>query len=195
MPTFKHGKRYERTNYFFRDILRTIPRLKPGVYQAFCRRCGIDKQDVWIAFSSRYVPNFEVRETGTYGFTPPIGNQVHLGKTFIDELEAALPWNGKPNRDSHAPSERESNLMLLLEVTVLHEMVHFFRRTFTEQGKMNGPGIEETIAQRFEMEAYGRFNTAKSLGLHSLSFAMATPSRHVSSQAVRSASCSVPKSS
>ena len=49
---------------------------------------------------------------------------------------------------------------MLLEITVLHEMIHFFRRKFDETARINsmskrGRAIEEAWAQKFEKEAYG----------------------------------------
>ena len=168
MPTFRYQKGYDWTRHFINYELWRLPRRKPKVYRVFSKYCGLKDKYVKIAFQTGYVPDIEVKPIGTYGYAPPTGDRIQLGKTFIDELEAAMKWKKPGIREINAPTERESNLMLLLETTILHEMVHYFRRTNTESGAMNASSVqgvsrEEGIAQMFEREAYGRFNTVHSL--------------------------------
>lgn len=60
--------------------------------------------------------------------------------------------------------QRESDLLLILEATVLHELVHFFRRKFNEQARLNmanarGRDYEEAVARKFEKDTYGKYLT------------------------------------
>jgi hypothetical protein len=127
------------------------------------------------AFSYNVFPGVSVTDMQKYGYTPPTGNQILLGKAFVVELETALATLGKGRlmsrmqvRHSYAPTILEGNLLLLLEATVLHEMVHFWRRIFDDSARLNiassrGRAIEEAVAQKFEKDAYGCFLTPNKL--------------------------------
>ena len=91
--------------------------------------------------------------------TPPIGQEIQLGKTFMDELDPLL-------RIDNLHVELQARATFLLEATVLHELVHYGRRRFrvgVARGRQRGR--EELIARQFERDAYGRFVTVGSLEL------------------------------
>jgi hypothetical protein len=168
MPTFRQSG-YRWTNQFFDKDLRLIPDLKPKVLAKFEEYSGLKGENLRRAFLPGYIPAVRVVHLpGLYGFTPPISDEIQLAKTFIEELEAALPSNKVPRGHIYAPSELETNLLWILEATVLHEMVHFFRRKFNDTAQLNsrsasGRAYEEAWARRFEKEAYGKLYTVQSL--------------------------------
>jgi len=178
-------KKYKWTQRYFEDELPSIPRNNQKVFGKFGQYSGLSEDAAFVkktgmglkdAFRQNYIPGVRVRDIQRYGFTPPTGDEIQLGKTFIVELEAALAILGKrlesrwKVQGSYAPTILESNLFLLLEVTVLHEMVHFFRRRFNESARLNsmsarGRSYEENVARNFEKDTYGHYCTAQSLML------------------------------
>jgi hypothetical protein len=169
MPTFTQ-KGYPWTRQFFDMDLPWVPKLKPKVFSKFEEYSGLSGRDLRAAFLPSYIPRVRlVHIPGHYGFTPPTGDEIQLDKTFVDELEATLPSNKVPRNPHHyAPSELEGRLLLLLEATVLHEMVHYCRRKFDSSARINamskkGRSIEEAWAQQFEIEAYGKKHTVQNL--------------------------------
>ncbi len=84
---------------FFENDLPSIPRIKPKVFTKFKeysllsddaalvrkRRMGATK-----AFTHHAFPGVSVAEMQKYGYTPPTGNGILLGKAFVVELETAL---------------------------------------------------------------------------------------------------------
>ena len=168
MPAFTES-RYRWTSQFFAEDLRLIPKWKPKVYAKFQEYTGLSGEDLQRAFLPHRIPWVKVVDLpGLYGFTPPTGDEIQLAKTFVEELEAALPANKVPRGSVYAPSELEEKILSLLEATVLHEMVHFCRRKFIEAARLNamssrGRGLEEAVAQQFEKEAYGKLYTVQSL--------------------------------
>jgi hypothetical protein len=174
MPTFTQSE-YKWTSQFFREDLRLIPSLKPKIRVAFARYTGLSGENLRTAFISdlnNYEPLVKVEHlTGPYGYTPPVGQEIQLAKIFIEELEAALPENRVPRGQVYAPSELEEKALLILEATVLHELVHYFRRRFNFAGaRLNymsdrGRGVEEALAHQFEEEAYGMLCTVQNLSV------------------------------
>lgn len=168
MPTFTQPG-YRWTNQFFRTYLPRVPSTKPKVFGKFTEYSGLREPNLRQAFQWGYIPAVRVLSLpGRYGYTPPTADEIHLGKTFIGELEAAFPAHKVPDGQIYAPSELETKLLWLLEATVLHELVHFFRRKFDETARMNwssarGRAHEEAWAQEFEKAAYGRLFTVESL--------------------------------
>jgi hypothetical protein len=174
MPTFSES-RYRWTSQFFREDLRLIPFVKPKVRDKFQQYSGLSGENLKTAFVSdyhNYEPLVKVKHLpGLYGYTPPIGEEIQLATIFIEELEAALPKNRVPRGQVYAPSELEEKALLLLEATVLHELVHYFRRRFDFGGaRLNamsarGRSVEEALAQQFEKEAYGMLHTVQNLSI------------------------------
>ena len=162
MPAYAFKKEhYPWTRQFFDRNFPRIPSLKPRVLQAFGQYSGLRPAEMKIPFRSGYFPTIKVREKpGAYGFAPPTANEIWLGRTFIRELELALgPNRVSKNPRRYAPSELEDKLFLILEATVLHEMVHYFRRKTLDSARLAyssnvGRGREEWMAQRFEKAAY-----------------------------------------
>ncbi|MDH3431396.1 MAG: hypothetical protein OEQ14_15450 [Gammaproteobacteria bacterium] len=169
MPSFTK-KGYPWTRQFFESDLRYVPKLKPKVFDAFEKYSGLRGQNLQAAFRSDYIPIVDIKHLpGHYGYTPPTGDEIWLDKTFITELELALPSQNVPrNKRRYSPSELEIRLLMLLEATVLHEMVHFFRRKFDESARINamsknGRGTEEAWAREFEQKAYGKRYSVQNL--------------------------------
>ena len=159
LPTFGY-KQYPWTRQFFETDLRAIPRRKPDVLAVFESYSGLAGEDLHRAFQSGYTPTVRiVNLPGRLGWTPEEGNEIQLDKTFIEELETVLPGNKVPRGRVYAPSELETNLLWILEATVLHELVHFARLKNNEQARLNmksnkGRAHEEAWADEFEKEAY-----------------------------------------
>jgi len=170
MPTFSNTS-YRWTYQFFNKDLRLIPSQKPKVREAFEECSGLSREESEFAFLPGYVPSVKVVHlNATYGWTPSIGDEIHLAKIFIEELEGALPSNKVPRGQVYAPSELEEKLLLLLEVTALHEMVHYYRRKLDENVRIRyrsntGVSKEEAWAKQFEKKAYGKFHTVESLSV------------------------------
>jgi hypothetical protein len=170
MPQFGQS-RYRWTSQFFREDLRLIPSLKPKVHEKFSQYTSLTGENLRLAFLSYTEPLVKLENIpGELGHTPPVGDEIWLDKTFIGELEDALPKNRVPRDQAYAPSELEEKALLLLEVTVVHEMVHYFRRKFISgvQAKYSfarGRDEEETVAQQFEKDAYGMYYMVENLSI------------------------------
>lgn len=171
MPTFRQPG-YPWTSQFFGNDLPQIPSLKPRVLGAFAQYSGLSGENLRSAFVPGLVPEVRVAYlSGLYGYTPPIGDEIHISKIFVEELEAALPQNRVPRSEVYAPTELEERALLILEATALHEMVHYCRRKFNvgnaRVNAMNdrGRGYEEATARQFEMAAYGTLSTVQSLSV------------------------------
>jgi hypothetical protein len=159
LPTFPHQK-YRWTYQFFDKDLPLIPSVKPKVFAKFEEYSGLSGDALKGAFHRGSIPLVQVVNLpGLLGWTPPTGKEINLDKTFIEELETVLPSNKVPRGRVYGPSELETDILWILELTVLHEMVHFFRSRLNEDAKQNimsktGRGHEEAVAKQFEKEAY-----------------------------------------
>ena len=170
MPTFFEKKGYEWTNQFFNSDLPSLLWWKPKVVEQFSKYSGLMGKELRASLQPGYIPSIQLKYIGMYGYTPPTGDTIFLGKTFVDELEDALEWRGPRNPDRYTPTIRESDLLLILEATVLHELVHYFRRKFNEQARLNmassrGRDYEEAVARKFEKETYGKYMTVQNMNL------------------------------
>ena len=173
MPAYRFdAKQYPWTAHYFRLNFPYVLSGKKKVVQAFMDYTSMTEGEVKIVFQENRIPNVFVREKpGHYAFAPPSGDQIWLAKTFVTELEDALGPHKVPNYPKrYSPSDLEYKLFLILEASVLHEMVHFWRRLLLDQAKENmrggrGPAIEEGIAQQFERKAYGFRPTMHSLAI------------------------------
>jgi len=170
MPIF--GRTDLRWTYqFFHDDLGLIPNQKSKVHAAFEKYSLIHGETLKLRFVPRYLPYVKLANLdGQLGYTPPTGDEIQLNATFIDELETELPAAKVPRGRSYAPSEFEEKVLLILETTVLHELVHWSRRKYGETVMLNyrstrGLGFEEAVARQFEKEAYGMTNNVHTLGI------------------------------
>ncbi|RLJ59052.1 zincin-like metallopeptidase toxin 3 of polymorphic toxin system [Litoreibacter meonggei] len=161
MPSF-HSKGYPWIKYFLEHRLPAIARTKPRVFKAFQKHSNLTEKDAATVLKPRMLPRVVLRDMpGKYGNTPLGMAQIQIEKTFAKELEEALSHTRMPSGDYHAPTDLEVNGLLLLEATILHEMVHYFRLKTLESARINatsgakGYGIEERQARRFEKDAYG----------------------------------------
>jgi hypothetical protein len=172
MPTFT-ARGYPWTRQFFEKDLSHIPKLKPKVFKAFEKHSGLSDRNLRLAFEHGFNPMVRVVNLpGRYGNTPDT-SYIELDKTFLTELEAALPRGNVPrNPRRYSPTILEEKLLQLLEATVLHEMVHWARLMFNESARLNvsmggrrGRAYEGHIADTFEKDAYGMEYTALNLSL------------------------------
>jgi hypothetical protein len=172
MPIFGQSN-YKWTSEFFREDLRRLPSEKREVVAKFARFSGLSGENLRRAFLPDLDPLVKVENLpGLYGYTRPSGSyEIQLATVFIEEFEAALPANGPPRSQVYyAPTELEEKALLLLEVTVLHELIHHFRlkndgaarvRSMSNRGR----GEEERWARQFEKEAYGMVYTVQNLSV------------------------------
>ena len=172
MPTFSPPRGFPCpwTTQFFAKDLPAIPRSKPRVFAEFESYFQLDDRDLRVALKPGYVPFVLLQDIpGHYGWTPATGDEIWLSRTFIQELEAALPPQKVPrNPDRYAPSELEEKLLLILEATTLHELVHYYRKKSDAAVNLRstkGRGFEEALAREFERKAYGSLPTVQSLGI------------------------------
>ena len=169
MPTFVSSG-YPRTSQFFAEDLPWIPRAKRKVHAAFEKYSGLSGEDLAAQFRPRGWPAVKVDPIGRLiGYTPPTGDTILLAATFIGELEANLPPR-VVRSGTYAPSELEEKILTILEVTVLHEMVHYWRMKRDGEARVRamsnrGRGYEEAVARQFEKEAYGMFPSVATLAI------------------------------
>jgi hypothetical protein len=160
MPSFRY-KGFPWISYFFAERLPILESVRPKVFAAFRNHSNLSMEDALLALKRDVEPKVQLVDMpGLYGYTPPGRNIIQLGKTFVLELEAALANYQLPRADYHAPTDLEIRALLLLEATVLHEMVHYFRLKTLDQARINisssrGRSFEEAVGDRFEMDAYG----------------------------------------
>ena len=170
MPSFSSSG-YPRTAQFFAEDLRWIPRSKRKVHAAFETYSGLIGNELAAQFDRSAEPIVKVDVIGRLiGYTPPNSDTIYLAATFIRELEANLPPRAVRSGDAYAPSELEEKILTILEATVLHEMVHYWRMKRNGEARINamsnrGRGFEERIARQFEKAAYGMIPSVASLGI------------------------------
>jgi hypothetical protein len=144
------------TTFFFKHWLPLVPSRKSSVARAFQYEAGVSNAQLGNAFSFGTAPRFvEKKLFGRYAETVPGSREISLNRDFVEEIEAALSfakpsWNGK----HHTPNYLEGVIFLVLEATVLHEMVHFFQASTAASSVQYIR--EENKAKRFEMRAYGK---------------------------------------
>lgn len=124
-----------------------------------------------LAFKMHRAPLVKVALTGDlYGYTPPIGNTIEISETLVREVEQVLDYAPPRPNQRHAPTYLESDTMMMLECTILHETLHFLRRREHSSARLaaHDPHVrryEEQVADRFERDAYGLMPNVHSLGL------------------------------
>lgn len=155
MPSYNYPTRTWMT-YFFKNRLPSVPAIRPKVAAAFQYEAGVSDAQLTNAFGFGSAPRFvEKKLAGLYAKTNPGSRDISLNVDFVEEIEAALSfakpsWNGK----YHGPSLIESDIFLVLEATILHEMVHFYQASSASSSVEYRN--EENKAKRFEMKAYGK---------------------------------------
>ncbi|TDT74831.1 zincin-like metallopeptidase toxin 3 of polymorphic toxin system [Litoreibacter halocynthiae] len=155
MPVYTYPKRIW-TTFFFKHWFPSIRTRKPKVAEAFQYEAGVSDAQLRSAFRFGDTPRFvEKKLVKRYAESNPGSRDISLSKDFVDELEAALSfskpsWNGK----YHAPTYLQGDIFLVLEATVLHEMVHFFQASSALTSVQYTR--EESKARRFENKAYGK---------------------------------------
>jgi hypothetical protein len=167
-PGFPWAKFYFDERF---PMIMNYPLIK--VRDAFSKYSTLIDENLAGAFKPGLEPSVKISDQykNLYGFTPPIGDEIYISLTFVRELEKVLADYGPPKRRSrHSPTELEEKALKVLEATVLHEMVHYFRRRFVDQARVNlmsarGRGNEEAVARQFEREAYGVYCTVENLGI------------------------------
>lgn len=153
---------YPKTLEFFKEKLSLIPTDKPKVFEEFQKHSTFSGQKARDVLTSGFIPPFRVRNISqTYGFTPPVGDGVLLSRTFIRELEVLLDDDTVTGVYNYYEVRRKGRLML--EGTILHELVHWCRKY--NYGYLPDRKQEEAEAQRFEQHAYGFVLTVEGLGL------------------------------
>ncbi len=173
MP-YTRSRRAKWLKYYVEERLPLIVKHKPKVYAAFQKHSNLG-DDARTYLRGHVGPEIRfVNMPGRYGYTPPGATHIELDKTFVSEMESALGHANLPQRNGrnvyHAPTYLETDLLLLLEATLLHEMVHFFRLLTSEQARANvsfanNTRAEEDIADQFETEAYGFMPDVSKFGL------------------------------
>ncbi|NND71472.1 MAG: hypothetical protein HKN43_07825 [Rhodothermales bacterium] len=178
MPSFKLGSTYPWTHYFLEKELPSLSSYNRDAHDLLCAFTGLNakrnRAAKAVALKFGIEPVIDVQPIGIYGYTPPTGQIIQLGKTFLSEFESAMATlkNGAEPHipKTYTPTILESNLFMLLEATILHELVHYFRRKFLDDAKLNlrsnsGRGREEAVAQQFEKKVYGMVCDVQNLSL------------------------------
>jgi hypothetical protein len=171
MATLEDPGKYPQTQLF---LVTKLPILTSSILQHFIDYTRLSTRDAKNMLLHGFHPWIKCKITppGRIGWTPATGDEIWLHKGFIDALESLVSDRG-PEHFTFGPYDyyetREfivSRLFLLLEVIVMHELVHFGRRTV--YGYINDRDAEERLAKAFEKEAYGTIYTSTSLGLDGL---------------------------
>jgi len=102
------------------------------------------------------------RRQRQYGHTPTTGNAIELDRHFIQDIEAILGYHFAASVYDYYRIKARAEL--LLEITTLHELVHWCRQQVN--GVNWNRNAEEEKARAFERAAYGRVHDAKSLRLN-----------------------------
>jgi hypothetical protein len=158
MATFQ-GAAYPYTRNYFRHDLASVPRYRPKIFRLFREYAMLREKDAKQILEDGIEPRVVVKNLapGYYGYTPPGSQEIWLHRTFLDELDPLL-------RVDNRYVEVQARAALLLEATILHELVHYGRKlSIGYSAGRRARDREERIARRFERDAYGRFVTASDL--------------------------------
>jgi hypothetical protein len=173
MAKLEFPKKYPQTQIFLSTHIIPLPLLKPKVFEAFQGYTQLTQPESKKILTPKFYPEIKVTQTpsGTYGWTPATGNRIWLNNQFIAQFESLLsgrteitsgPWTAYEDQ-RFKNKVLIPKLFLLLEATVLHELVHFGRKLVF--GYNPDRAMEERIAQNFERKAYGQVHTLTSLGI------------------------------
>jgi hypothetical protein len=161
-------------------LLTSLPILqvtRPDAFTAFCDHSGLSDKEATKIFTNGYAPIIKIKGTPNrgYGWTPePPTDEVWLHRPFIEQVESLMsgrseitsgPYNYYADQ-SFTKRVLLPRLRLLVEVTVLHELVHFARQLVN--GYNPDRPAEERVARMFEKKAFGQVHTVTSLGLAGL---------------------------
>lgn len=172
MATLEKPKLYPQTNALVLTILPQLPHTKPKVFEHFRNYTQLSPQDARNILIAGFHPVIKVKHTGAqYGWTPPTADEIWLHDGFIDQIESLMSGRSEVvsgyynhyDTQKYAKEVLMPKLRLLLEVTIMHELVHYGRRIV--HGYNPNRRQEELIAQAFEKDAYGKVHTATSLGI------------------------------
>ena len=174
MATLQH-RTHPYTDTFFALFLPLLRVTKPKVFQRFVEYTGMPEREAELLLLPGYEPSVVIKSprkaieiAGRLGYTPSTGGEIWLHVKLADGVESLLGggnysagvWNYYETK-----SAVERGIRVLLEATVLHELVHYARqKTHAALSRSK----EEAIAQRFEIAAYGEIHTVHSLGLDNL---------------------------
>lgn len=173
MARLEQPKTYPYTEAFLVTQLPLLPTAKPTVFGLFRDYTGLTPEESQGILLRQYKPMIKVTQTppGTYGWTPATGDRIWLNAQFITDFESLLsgrtdissgPWTAYQDQ-RFKEKQLIPKLRILLEVTVMHELVHFGRRLV--HGYNPNRAAEERVAQAFEIKAYGKIHTVTSLGI------------------------------
>lgn len=160
MATFQ-GASYPYTRKYFRSELASVPRYRPKIFRLFREYAMLREKDAEQILEDGIEPKVTVKDLapGFYGYTPPGTQEVWLHRTFVDELDPLL-------RVDNRTVEVQARATLLLEATILHELVHYGRKlSIGYSAGLRARSKEERVARQFEQDAYGQFVTASNLKL------------------------------
>jgi len=172
MAYLEYPRSYPQTHLFLIMQLPLVPVTKPSVFEHFRIFSALPEVDAKNLLRQGYEPQIKMRDTGSlYGYTPPTGQEIWLHKGVFSDIEALLSGNSEIVTGYYERQEqRRTNftkvlpsILPLLEVTVLHELVHYGRKLV--HGYNPDLDMEEAIADEFEKQAYGQSHTATSLGI------------------------------
>lgn len=165
-------KNFPETKNFLSNTLQMLPSRKPQVFQTFMGYSLFGQAEATKVLKPGWTPIVEIRQLrGLYGFTPPSGNAIHLDDMFVEDAEDLMSFSVVTGvYDFYRNKEKAQ---LLLEITVMHELVHWCRQQVN--GYNPKRSAEERIAQAFEIKAYGKKHTVHTVGLTQ---AMRDPAKH-----------------
>jgi hypothetical protein len=171
MATLENVVRYPHLQLFILNSLAPLSAVKPKVFEQFVNFTGLSSKDAANMLRHGFIPVIRMKNLGRlYGYTPPTGDDIQLNQKICATMESLLGGrievvSGYYNHYAQEQSNKElmSKFRLFMEVTILHELVHFGRQHV--RGYNPDRRSEELQAVAFEKAAYGKKHTLTSLGL------------------------------
>jgi hypothetical protein len=157
--TSEDEKNYHALCLWLRDVLSDLPQRKPKVYAAFRNHCpprpwwqrgGLD---VLNGLRWGFRPYVKVASSNWMGCEDVGAPEPQKDGTFVQRRQ--IKWYGLTGQYIHlapdlvmqAGSNPETDLVL--EATMLHELIHWNMREA-------GEDVDEAPSEAFEIEAYGK---------------------------------------
>ena len=164
--TYFNYTRYPEVTNFVKYHLPKLNKTKPKVFEAFRGLIDWPEEKALKVLTYQKRPKIIIKPLiNRYGYTPGDYNHIELNSKLVLDCEKFLGKSSSGEGFILLPNYHiiKDQILLLLEATILHELVHWCRAKpvhSTPQYK-----IEERAAQNFERKAYGKKYTVHNLGI------------------------------
>ncbi len=162
---------------FVKSHFTQLHKTKPEVFEVFRNTIDWSERQAMEILKYENRPNIKLKQLNRrYGYTPSnrIEIQLHIGvvrdcEKFLGRKFPATTIRNIDVTERHTPVLNDykvrDNILLLLEATILHELIHWCRLARVTVYTNNQYTREEVVARRFENAAYGKYATVHSLDI------------------------------